>query len=52
MATENLTAHARPTTGKGAARKLRAAKQIPGIIYGHHRQPQSIALDELSLIHI
>ena len=49
MATENLTAHARSTTGKGAARKLRAAKQIPGVIYGHHRDPQSIALDEREL---
>ena len=49
MATENLTAHARSTTGKGAARKLRAAKQVPGVIYGHHRDPQSIALDEREL---
>jgi len=49
MATENLTAHARTTTGKGAARKLRSAKQIPGVIYGHHRDPQSITLDEKEL---
>jgi len=49
MATENLTAHARTTTGKGAAHKLRADKQVPGVIYGHHREPQSIALDAKEL---
>ncbi len=45
MATEKLTAQARTTTGKGAARKLRFAQQVPGVIYGHHREPQSITLD-------
>ncbi|HET7622976.1 MAG TPA: 50S ribosomal protein L25, partial [Gemmatimonadaceae bacterium] len=28
-----------------AARKLRSAQQIPGIIYGHNREPQMLALD-------
>jgi large subunit ribosomal protein L25 len=49
MATETLTASVRSGTGKGAARKLRAAKQVPCVIYGHNRQPQSLALDAKEL---
>jgi large subunit ribosomal protein L25 len=49
MATEILTAHARANTGKGTARKLRAEKKVPGIIYGHARAPQTITLDEREL---
>jgi large subunit ribosomal protein L25 len=49
MATEVLIAHPRTETGKGAARKLRAAKKVPGIVYGHKRDPQSLALDARDL---
>jgi large subunit ribosomal protein L25 len=49
MATEVLMALARTETGKGAARKLRAAKQVPGVVYGHQRKPQSLALDARDL---
>lgn len=49
MATEVLNALARTDTGKGAARKLRAAKQVPGVVYGHKREPQSLALDARDL---
>jgi large subunit ribosomal protein L25 len=49
MATEVLVAHPRTETGKGAARKLRAAKQVPGVVYGHKREPQSLALDARDL---
>jgi large subunit ribosomal protein L25 len=49
MATEVLIAHPRSETGKGAARKLRAAKQVPGVVYGHKREPQSLALDARDL---
>jgi large subunit ribosomal protein L25 len=49
MATEVLIAHPRTETGKGAARKLRAAKQVPGVVYGHKREPQSLALDARDL---
>ncbi|HEX6533951.1 MAG TPA: 50S ribosomal protein L25/general stress protein Ctc [Gemmatimonadaceae bacterium] len=49
MATATLTATTRAATGKGAARKLRAAQQIPGVIYGHNREPQSLALDGRAL---
>ncbi len=45
MASANLDAKVRTETGKGAARKLRAAKQVPAVIYGHHREPQSLAID-------
>ncbi|HEY9516782.1 MAG TPA: 50S ribosomal protein L25 [Gemmatimonadaceae bacterium] len=45
MATANLSAKKRTESGKGAARKLRGAQQVPGIIYGHNREPQMLALD-------
>lgn len=52
MAIANLSAASRSTTGKGVARKLRAAGQIPAIIYGHGRQPLTLALNahELQLL--
>jgi large subunit ribosomal protein L25 len=45
MATASFTASARTNSGKGTARKLRAAGEIPAIIYGHKRQPQSLKLN-------
>jgi large subunit ribosomal protein L25 len=45
MATAQLSATARSETGKGVARKLRATGQIPGIIYGHAREPQALAIN-------
>lgn len=44
MATAQLSATARDTKGKGAARSLRTAGQIPAVIYGHAREPQSLAI--------
>jgi large subunit ribosomal protein L25 len=44
MATAQLTATTRDTTGKGAARSLRSGGQIPAVIYGHAREPQSLAV--------
>jgi large subunit ribosomal protein L25 len=44
MATASLNASPRTGTGKGVARTLRQNGQIPGIIYGHARQPQALAL--------
>src|SRR5919202_3948676 len=49
MATATLSARVRTDVGKGAARKLRSAKQVPGVIYGHNRTPQALALDEREL---
>lgn len=52
MASANLSASSRTTTGKGVARKLRAAGRVPAIIYGHNRQPQPLELNahELQLL--
>jgi large subunit ribosomal protein L25 len=45
MATATLNAKPRQDTGKGVARKLRAAGEVPGIIYGHGRQPQPLSIN-------
>jgi large subunit ribosomal protein L25 len=40
-----LSAQSRNDTGKGVARKLRAAGQIPAILYGAENEPLPIAVD-------
>ena len=45
MATAQLSAAVRTVAGKGTARKLRAAGDVPAIIYGHGREPQSLAIN-------
>src|SRR5262245_27953010 len=45
MATASLGARARSETGTGVARKLRQAGQVPAVIYGHGREPQSLAVN-------
>jgi len=45
MATASLTAKPRSDTGKGVARKLRAAGEVPGVIYGHGREPQPLTVN-------
>ena len=49
MATVSLSADSRDLKGKGAARKLRSQGQIPAVIYGHGRDPQSLALNARDL---
>jgi len=49
MATANLAATVRSTAGKGAARKLRAVGEVPAIVYGHGREPQSLAINTYTL---
>jgi large subunit ribosomal protein L25 len=44
MATASLSAETRTETGKGVARKLRAAGRVPGVVYGHAREPQALSL--------
>jgi large subunit ribosomal protein L25 len=44
MATAQLSASTRSTVGKGAARTLRSAGQIPAVIYGHAREPQALTI--------
>ena len=49
MASATLSAELRSNTGKGVARKLRAAGQVPGIVYGHGREPQALAVNARDL---
>jgi large subunit ribosomal protein L25 len=44
MAIATLSATPRVDTGKGAARSLRRQGQVPGVIYGHARTPQPLAI--------
>ena len=44
MASATLTATPRAETGKGVARTLRRNGEIPAVIYGHSRDPQSLAV--------
>jgi large subunit ribosomal protein L25 len=45
----NLQAATRSETGKGAARSLRRAGKVPGVIYGHGREPEAVAVDTSAL---
>ena len=49
MANATLGAEPRTETGKGVARKLRAAGRVPAVIYGHNREPQSLTVDAREL---
>jgi large subunit ribosomal protein L25 len=49
MATASLAAQARTTSGKGAARKARQSGQVPAVIYGHGREPQSLLVPDREL---
>lgn len=44
MSEVKLTAATRTQFGKGAARRLRRAGQIPAVVYGHGTDPRHIAL--------
>ncbi len=44
MASATLGAELRTDTGKGVARKLRAAGRTPGVVYGHAREAQSLSV--------
>jgi large subunit ribosomal protein L25 len=45
MPTVSLSASPRSTKGKGFARKLRQTGEVPAVIYGHSREPQSLSLN-------
>jgi large subunit ribosomal protein L25 len=49
MASVPFSASRRADTGKGVARKLRAAGKVPAVIYGHARQAEALQLDHHSL---
>jgi len=44
MSTVTLSATLRSESGKGAARALRRAGSVPAVIYGHKREPMSLAI--------
>jgi len=46
MATASLSAMTRTGSGKGAARSLRRDGKLPAVIYGHAREPLSLAVPE------
>jgi large subunit ribosomal protein L25 len=41
----SLQVASRTTTGKGAARSLRREGKVPGVIYGHGREAEPVAVD-------
>ena len=45
MATVSLSATPRSGKGTGIARKLRQKGEVPAVIYGHAREPQSLTLN-------
>jgi large subunit ribosomal protein L25 len=52
MATAQLSASARSTSGKGAARSLRRDGRLPAIIYGHAREPMSLSVPERDFVRL
>ncbi|HEX9483534.1 MAG TPA: 50S ribosomal protein L25 [Gemmatimonadaceae bacterium] len=44
MAKASLSAETRSDRGKGNARKLRAEGRVPGVVYGHAREAQSLSV--------
>ena len=47
-----LTAKRRHETGKGPARRLRAAGQIPAVLYGKDQEPISLTIDSREALHL
>jgi large subunit ribosomal protein L25 len=45
----NLQVATRSDTGKGAARALRRAGKVPGVIYGHGRAPEALVVETAAL---
>ena len=45
-----VTIEVRNQSGKGGARKVRAAGMVPGVLYGHKVDPVSISFNEKSLL--
>ncbi len=47
-----LKAESRTDHGKSAARRLRAAGRVPGVVYGHGEEPRSVSVDARELDHL
>ena len=52
MAEQKLVAEPREGTGKGVARKLRAAGRVPAVMYGHGTESTALSVDARDLFHI
>src|ERR671911_510345 len=52
MAEVKLVAEPREGTGKGVARKLRAAGRVPGVLYGHGLESTALSVDAKDLFHV
>ena len=52
MAELKLVAQKREGSGKGVARKLRAAGRVPAVLYGRGADPESISVDARELQHL
>ena len=46
---KEMKATARPKAGKGAARAVRRAGRVPGVIYGDNKDPLAISVDHAEL---
>ena len=45
MSEYQLAAESRTDTGKGAARRVRAAGRVPAVLYGHGIKPEHLSID-------
>ena len=52
MAEVKLVAEPREGTGKGVARKLRAAGRVPAVLYGHGMDSMALSVDSKDLFHV
>jgi large subunit ribosomal protein L25 len=50
MSLPTLNATVRSETGKGPNRRLRAAGEVPGVIYGNGNEPVALALDPKAVV--
>ncbi|MGD8912229.1 MAG: 50S ribosomal protein L25/general stress protein Ctc [Candidatus Thiodiazotropha sp.] len=46
-----INAQSRGDAGKGASRRLRRSGQVPGIVYGAHKEPTMISVPHNELVH-
>ena len=49
---QKLKADKREDSGKGVARKVRAAGRVPGVVYGHGAEPLKVTVDSRELFHV
>ena len=47
-----VNAEMREDAGKGASRRLRREGKVPAVIYGGHRDPANLMLDQNELLHL